>query len=54
MNLRLDDGNIATQATRDLAGFGGRGRNLAARHRNAEAREYRLGLVFVNFHGSDR
>jgi hypothetical protein len=39
MNLRLDNDNVAAETTRDLTGFGGGERHLAARHRHTVARE---------------
>ncbi len=50
VNLRLDDDDAAAEAPRDLAGFGGVERDLAARHRHAVARENRFGLILVDFH----
>ena len=50
MNLRLDDDHRAAEALGDLAGFGGVGRDFAARHGHAVARQNRFCLILVDFH----
>ncbi len=50
MNLRLDDDDAAAETARDLAGFGGVERDLAARHGHAVSRENGFGLILVDFH----
>jgi hypothetical protein len=50
MDLRLHDDDAAAETTRDLAGFGGVERNLAARHGHTVSGENGFTLIFVDFH----